>query len=98
MNATPRPWIIGKNAADYKGRVTIRDAEGWEIAQIPGLPSDQPHERQDANAELIIRAVNSYDAMREALEAIYNASGDEQHIEAYAKVRAALALTKGGQS
>ncbi len=53
---TPGPWFIGKPAPDMNTRCAIRDTDGWEIAEIPGLPIDQPHERQDANAALIARA------------------------------------------
>ena len=75
MNATPRPWIY-----DYESR-TIRKIEkgtgskadpiqyGMTLASLQQDFRMQP-KQAEVNGEFIVRAVNSYDAMREALEEI----------------------------
>ena len=70
MNATPRPWKVGyRNEAD-NALVITEDVESISKA-IPICdvrPQPHYHDTQAANAALIVQAVNSYDAMREALE------------------------------
>jgi len=73
MNATPRPWIY-----DYERR-TIRKIEkgtgskddpiqyGMTLASLQQDLRMQP-KQAEVNGELIVRAVNSFDAMKEALE------------------------------
>jgi hypothetical protein len=57
--ATPRPWHIGED-----GDVFV---EGFCIATVTGAPGRTPE--GIANAALIVQAVNSFDARREALQA-----------------------------
>ncbi len=56
FNRAELPWEIGKCAPDFAGRCAIRDANGWEIAEIPGLTLDQPDPRADFIARLICAA------------------------------------------
>ena len=94
--ATPRPWINDNGlvcGVDDKGAPSfdIFDASGW-----PGGGNEA-----QANAELICRAVNSYDAMREALGklvAVWEGPRDRAAIafaQAITEARAALKLADG---
>lgn len=62
MNATPRPWTV-------RGATIWADADappmGHEI--IANTRTGRGDSRDIPNAELIVRAVNSYDAMRELI-------------------------------
>lgn len=59
--ATPRPWA--SSACPVFGDMSIRQAaDGQLIADV--LP-----ENEKANAALIVRAVNQYDAVQELIEA-----------------------------
>lgn len=72
MNATPRPW----KAVTQKSWM-LREAREHEVTHIQ-LPDGRRVLCPDKEvADLILRAVNSYDAMREALEAIANMKVDQ---------------------
>ena len=63
---TAGPWHVGKPAPDMNTHCAVRDANGWEIAEIPGL---KPHDldlRADANARLIAAAPELLEACNEA--------------------------------
>lgn len=106
MNATPRPWAYDKDTGDIEGpkrlgkiaQVLDENGDTYLTGVTPG-----PHKVDIAiaNAALIVRAVNSYDAMREALEAVIKhwhskPSNFERQEPEYLKLaRAALALAKG---
>ena len=65
MNHTPTPWEFDDVWALIKG------PEGEEVAAIHAGHSERKQAERFtglANAELIIQAVNSYQAMKEALE------------------------------
>ncbi len=67
---TKLPWKHDKNLGckTIKGGKHGKNRQGQyrEVAYTPGLPND---EEDLANAELIVRAVNSHDALVEACEA-----------------------------
>ena len=87
MNRTRRPWAIGPFSTP--GHYYVDGAGGFQVAEFL--------KREDA--DLAVRAVNSHDALVEALEATLlidesnSASVDPQEI--FDGVRAALALAKG---
>lgn len=67
-NATPRPWAFNPHVdpMNASARVESKDAHGidnngWIIADLFGPDAE-------ANAELIVTAVNAHDLMRTALE------------------------------
>jgi acetolactate synthase regulatory subunit len=66
--ATARPWelVVEEYQQGKVGRL-IR-TKSYRIARVYGIAHDS--NIADANADLIVTAVNSYDAMREALEKI----------------------------
>lgn len=92
LRCHPRPWTQGSNDGE------IRDAEKNVI-----IITSVWDRTTDHVAALIVRAVNSYDAMREALRTIANQSlGDDWTAEqAISFVRqhakAALKLAEGEQ-
>jgi len=107
MNATPRPWIY-----DYESR-TIRKIEkgtgskadpiqyGMTLASLQQDFRMQP-KQAEVNGEFIVRAVNSYDAMREALEEIIRnvepwKTADNMAGRLHEIASNALALAKGEQ-
>lgn len=59
--ATPRPWRVGEGSPDIPSQATIR-TDGWDVVHCFG-------EQSEANASLIVRAVNAYDAHRALVEA-----------------------------
>lgn len=65
-NSTDRPW---QASPSVKADCIYLDDGGQIAAKVEGFP-DHPHNM--ANAELIVRAVNSYEAMRAALNAALN--------------------------
>jgi hypothetical protein len=63
---TPTPWILNgwdQDDATETKYVYIQSEDGRPIASI-----HRPNPNAKANAALIVRAVNSYEAMREALQ------------------------------
>jgi hypothetical protein len=67
--ATPRPWKITDTDGDLyisAPNVTIADCTSWSANT--GQPNCPESDESHANAELIVRAVNSHDALVEALE------------------------------
>jgi hypothetical protein len=78
-NATKRPWATDGSRDNHPGDLAIVQAEtngyfstdGRRLGAIAYMEETFGQGTEDdANAELIVRAVNSYDAMLEALEAI----------------------------
>lgn len=76
MSATPRPWTLGRKH-DYLAKVMVTAAEAY----IADCEQNDIAEDQ-ANAALIVEAVNAYDAvkaenarLREALETIAQGKG-----------------------
>jgi len=72
MNATPRPWTVRKNDV---GRCVIEHQPvGGLVSHLAVLKDawlcEESGGTVDANAQLIVRAVNSFDAMLDALEAV----------------------------
>lgn len=62
-NATPRPWKINKGEAWTKQIAIIDPVKKHYLCTIA-----KRFDNSEANAELIVTAVNSYDAMKEALQ------------------------------
>ena len=101
---TPTPWKVtlgrGKNP-----RLHIQTTAGYQIASTPELDSLHKPENDGrlADAELIIKAVNSHDRLVEALGAILAEFADYEETynggEPYAPfvtARALLAELEGG--
>lgn len=82
--ATERPWSVGADR-----HIRSKDPSHLEVAKI-NSHSINGIETAKANAELIVRAVNSHDALMEALKRISNM----QKIEG-AVIEAKLALARG---
>jgi hypothetical protein len=102
---TEKPWkavITTAGDPDGEGRVLVvgsRTQPGFRGAVVCQLaPANEATLEDCANAELIVRAVNSYDAMKEALEAAERMIDNDYQvsfIETYNKITAALALARG---
>lgn len=89
--ATARPWIADSYYTDGK-RVEIR-MNGVRIARMLPASAKSPSEaEQTANAALIVRAVNSHEALVAALRGMLQHAG----WAASEKARAALALAEQG--
>ena len=84
--ATPRPWTtdMGNNvwSCVYKGTLIAEMAPGHD------------HEVEDANAELIVRAVNSHDAMLTSLKELL-ARDPGLWTPAIERARAAIRIAEG---
>lgn len=96
MNAT-REWQVTETAS--YSLLEDRTQTAYHVALPDGRKVLCP---DHATANIIVRAVNSYDAMREALQLIvaWNRSGGASSLEearelTYRKSQAALALAKG---
>jgi len=106
MNATPRPW---KHSAyletnkDYPDRLCGHYAEGRRGEGYVAYMMPNSRGTEEANADLIVRAVNSFDAMREALgmalstiERLTTKHGPFSSTQGTQDIiKAALALAKG---
>lgn len=91
----PRPWKIDPHALSIyssetpKGCARVADLRGWGYLTgkgygALGLSDDDGIAAQRANAELIVKAVNSHDALVAAMESIagwrkVNISGEYEH-------------------
>ena len=97
---TPTPWSCSRGQL-----VRIHQAQDPKHGCIAGvhlmrkaeIGSLKARGAAEANATFIVLAVNSYDAMRAALEAVLN--GPLVHLDGTVepKVRAALALARGAK-
>jgi hypothetical protein len=93
LKATPRPWAVMR--ADYIVPFVDRNKPlNWSKQLGYATPLCETHGPNNlANAALIVTAVNAYDAMREALEAVAaNSILDEA---TRAMVTSALAAAEG---
>jgi hypothetical protein len=83
--ATPRPWAIGSQIGHEIDINCMRDGKfrGWFLRLSPGYTfedfpaSDEVQAEFLANAALIVRAVNSHDALVDALVDAYEFIGDQ---------------------
>lgn len=72
MDATPRPWeFIPYDDKRRDGYIRRANAEVGEMA-VAKVLTGRSYNEYRANAELIVRAVNSYDSMREALDLVHS--------------------------
>lgn len=90
------PWHTGTLHAHGGPYVAIVGQNRREIATL-----GQRNAESEANASFIVRAVNSFDAMREALEdarslILHNMPVRERFDGTYNKICAALALAEKG--
>ena len=70
---TPTPWHTEPCQADHGESIVICAYGGGVIARIPKDKEGVFTKKTDAdNAALIVKAVNSYEAMREALKGAQN--------------------------
>jgi len=102
MNATPRPWKMQEDGTTYKRWNIVSEDTAWGL--IAHIRGPRTHPEVSENAKLIVRAVNSFDAMREALEAVAHEWERTEcpldHLGPQApdwirRVKTALALAKG---
>ena len=63
MNATKRPWKMQEDGTTYKRWNIVSEDPTWGL--IAHIRGPRTHPEVSENAKLIVRAVNSYDAMRE---------------------------------
>jgi hypothetical protein len=91
---TPTPWLVYGDAGHL-----VSGADDFGVCQMDGL-----FERRRADAALIVRAVNSFDAMKKALEEMLVAhslgigvGASERRIAAKEQARAALRLAEEGK-
>lgn len=85
MSATPRPWMMDKDSADDNDILITSESRiignYIDIAKICTGDSGKIGREQDANAALIITAVNAHDHMIAALDAVLTFSNDPHVIE-----------------
>ena len=91
---TPTPWKVSQNW-NYQ---TIRSQSGAIV--VSNESSDCDDAKNKANTALIVRAVNSFEAMREALNTFISIYPEKIRAHpdiriAIAQARAALALADG---
>lgn len=98
---TPTPWTcqLGDNKfMDKFGQNIIKSGDEW-VALVCDFNRHGRDAERDANATLVIRAVNSHAALVVALRTMLahadDACGSCLH-ESHDKARAALALAEGG--
>jgi len=85
-----RFWTIYPDSEQFRGSI----ARVSEAECIGGIT----REERDANTAFILRAVNSFDAMRTALElCAKHADFSQCSVDVEGAVDSALALAKGGQ-
>lgn len=94
---TPRPWRMENTAYES---ADIWGADDKRVGYVSSLYYSGKHDVARANAELIVRAVNSHDALVEALEEMYAAWDGYEMLAALDfniqdKVKAALEAAKG---
>lgn len=101
--ATPRPWIAGL----HHSKTAIFDTKVGALVASLGFEDEFTKTEVEANAELIVRAVNSFEAMREALREVLDGIGieesqssapswyEERRSKLRIKILAALALAEG---
>lgn len=67
---TPTPWKAIKNSCFWEIQPENRsDSDPYQIGDVcASCPENDVHGLQQANAEFIVRAVNSHDALVAALE------------------------------
>ena len=87
-HSTPRPWRMGDMFHTVFGPPNGNPA--------PVMVAQRINNRD--NARLIVRAVNSYDAMREALQGFLDVGMSVRHDSIiWEEARAALALAEKGE-
>jgi len=92
--ATPRPWCTGE--AENRGCVYSSDATGSIIAQCDGFKyAPRARKEIEANAALIVQAVNAYDDMLAALRAVMAEHRYGYGLRCEEQVRAAIAKAEG---
>ncbi len=72
---TPRPWFT---TPDYPLSIMAADEPGhepWHVANV--MPDCGSAEEADVNTALIVRAVNSHDALIAALEGLLSIGHDD---------------------
>ena len=71
-DATPRPWTRGRWVWDAYARREVPSifAGGATVAQLHVAPIT-PFEEAEANAALIVRAVNAHEKLVEALKVVH---------------------------
>ena len=72
---SPLPWVVGRPDVDGDARYSygIRDREDWVLADVLttcAYSDAAGRELAEANAEFIVRCVNSHDDLLAALKAI----------------------------
>lgn len=94
MNATPRPW-------DFEGMTIIEKATRKHLMVLSNALGSDGVMEHEGNCEILLNAVNSFDAMREALEQaiarieVANREGNQIMSAWLPDAKAALALAKG---
>lgn len=89
---TPTPWKTWTSMND--GSINISN-ERKEYVALLGIPGEVTEQRIQADAALIVKAVNAYEAMREALEKVLSCLSPEDNDVMAQAVRKALALAEG---
>ncbi len=90
MKHSPAPWCIGRGP---NGEVEIWGRMSFNASPIL---ASMEHDPREANAIAIVRAVNSYDVMLDALQAVINWYGEAPHPAppAIVKVREAISAAQ----
>ena len=107
MNVTPRPWFVDENRIDRVDNMiaclkedegTVREWIAIGIADKEGYAESTAYCHPD-NASLIVRAVNTFDEVREALVLAHRMllqTDWSQEDGALNEIEAVLAKLKGG--
>lgn len=91
MEHSPLPWTA--STSSYELTNTVVAADGFRVAVLIDGNKERPPEEHAANAEFIVRAVNSHAELVKALEdlltAHHHSRGDEYVDAAYAALQSA---------
>ncbi|QUS39520.1 hypothetical protein RPMA_12260 [Tardiphaga alba] len=91
---TPLPWVLD-HSEPCRGRIYCEDATGSIVASCVDFKwAPRPVAEQDANAALIVRAVNNHSGLMAVVTALAESSQSEATSRLREMAKAALAETE----
>ena len=100
MTATPRPWIVNSVTRRGTGQsyfVVIADEEGNDADRLALVPVANPdsYEQELERAALIVKAVNTHERAKDAMQSLINNNGTGAMEWAIKNAKALLADMEG---
>lgn len=89
IQATQRPWILDKRTATIcilSEKINIADVWAINVSDV----------ESEANARLIVKAVNNFDSMLDALKSVAQSPRGHLSADVVAKVMEAIENAQGG--